>query len=1091
MKNKILIAFATRWGAKFGGINSFNTDLLSAVGAAFFEHIETVCIVLSADKEEIEDAKNNEVHLISLDSSSNSYDDSLIPAITQKINSLSSDSAIVCLGHDRITGTIAIKVAQELGGQSAVIHHMSYHHYESFTENSQLAQQKIQEQKRIFNQASIVLAVGPLLRDALTDLLDDEKEVHTLIAGLADISVKNTPKTFKAFLSGRLSQDAQKLKQAYLGIAAFAKAIYQATQNTALPDALKAKNSPSIELRGVDFEQHNSKIITAEEQELIRFAESYANRAITLHALPFTTDRNELFSSLKNATVAMMPSWHEGFGLVAWEAIAAGVPLIISDKSGVYKFLEEYEQGLYTSYVHAIDVAGQSDTPFFTTDDLNTLADALLRIAKDAPKEREKSFKLRTALLQNFTWKNCAESLVTAFNWPTTPSKSHIVQTHPEQKTSVVTSEDNIYLEVPKGKWQKNYGFNESMLLRAEEAIIPFSQKQQDFINLQQDWLNDDKYQLAVRLLIGAGGVGKTRLALHLCQLFKTQGWQVGFLTGEIKASNIAPLIKKIQQLNQATLIVLDYAETRQGLIIQLINAILNSQTKEPRIRLLLLARDSGEWWEQLPSKNATSQDFLNGSATTGPYSLPKLHEELRDREDAYHLALDTFAIRLGLANKPQGQPDLTAPYFAYPLYVQMAALLALLGERPKSAEGLTRGLVNHEQRYWQTLVMTEQTVSSQQAELLMVLATLLNGIVTEREIEKLWLKLNEPKFVLRTLFRLLTPLYPHTKQGLQGLKPDILGEALIAQYLLKKQGVELLVALLGTESCSQWRESVLTVLSRLINHRDDVNPIIEQALIQSLSACAKELVSVIVATPSSLPSITLAAFNALVHQEKLQVAGILNQAITDNLLPLTSIKAAALAALVTTKAQKQHKSDNQKSEYAGLLMDYASALDDDGQLDHSFSYTQKSFDLIRFLALKQPEKFNPDLASAFNNLAICLSEQGKLDEALDYAQQALTIYQQLAQQKPEKFNPDLASAFNNLANRLSEQGKIDEALDYAQQALTIYQQLAQQKPEKFNPDLALAFNNLAIRLSEQGKLDEALYYSQQALTIYQQLAQQ
>ena len=50
---KTLVSFATRWGPQFGGINSFNQDLLKAFAAAFGQDIQTVCVVLHADEEEI------------------------------------------------------------------------------------------------------------------------------------------------------------------------------------------------------------------------------------------------------------------------------------------------------------------------------------------------------------------------------------------------------------------------------------------------------------------------------------------------------------------------------------------------------------------------------------------------------------------------------------------------------------------------------------------------------------------------------------------------------------------------------------------------------------------------------------------------------------------------------------------------------------------------------------------------------------------------------------------------------------------------------------------------------------------------------
>jgi len=66
----------------------------------------------------------------------------------------------------------------------------------------------------------------------------------------------------------------------------------------------------------------------------------------------------------------MMPSWHEGFGLVAWEAIAAGIPLILGKNSGVYRYLLENYPGAETGYVYAVDLRGLGQRPFFRGEDL-------------------------------------------------------------------------------------------------------------------------------------------------------------------------------------------------------------------------------------------------------------------------------------------------------------------------------------------------------------------------------------------------------------------------------------------------------------------------------------------------------------------------------------------------------------------------------------------------------------------------------------------------------------------------------------------------------------------------------------------------
>ena len=436
---KILVAFATHWGTQFGGINSFNSDLLSAVAAAFSNDVRTVCVVPNASKTEVDAAESEGVLLVSLNlPGTKAFAIELETAVLQALQSAGVQhhtAETVWLGHDRITGAIALAAAQKCGGQSALIHHMSYGHYEEFAENSAQAHAKEAEQKQLFTKANIVLAVGPLLRDALCDMLDG-KEVPMLVPGLPEITPRTEPRTFKAFLSGRLNDSARKIKQAYLGVAAFGNAVRQCSENSGLPTALHRASEPRLVLRGVEFEDAGGETDPQAEKSLKVFAEGYAGCAFTLHALPFTTDRTVLFNDLRAASVAMMPSWHEGFGLVAWEAIAAGVPLILSSKSGAYRLLKELESGVYTSMVSVIEVAGSNQEPHFREEDLNTLAAALIQIAKNPAEHRKKAIQLRRDLLSQYSWDHCAKQLTDALGWrfgdsPVTIASSSSSPTNP------------------------------------------------------------------------------------------------------------------------------------------------------------------------------------------------------------------------------------------------------------------------------------------------------------------------------------------------------------------------------------------------------------------------------------------------------------------------------------------------------------------------------------------------------------------------------------------------------------------------------------------------------------------------------------
>jgi glycosyltransferase involved in cell wall biosynthesis len=449
---KTLVAFATGWGPQFGGINSFNADLLPAVAAAFEKEVKTVCVVPHASSADIDAASSKNVSLVSLDlPGTREFSAELETKVSQALQDAgiqASTAETVWLGHDRITGAIALRLAKTCGGRSALIHHMSYRHYEAFAENSAQASSKLAEQKNLFAPADIVLAVGPLLRDALRDMFDCKK-VHMLVPGFPEITHRTEPRTFNAFLSGRLDDSARKIKQAYLGVAAFGEAISRCTEDCGLPDALHRDKEPWLKLRGVEFEKIDGTIDPEAEHDLKLFAEKYAKGVLTLHALPFTKDRNKLFDDLREASVAMMPSWHEGFGLVAWEAIAAGVPLILSKKSGAYLLLEELQSGLYTNMVQGVSIAGSNTHPYFLTTDLKTLSDALIHIAKNPAIHRTKAAELHRGLLEHCSWSHCAKQLFDALDWnfgdsPATIEPPSNAPTSPTLPTTVVVPQTDI-----------------------------------------------------------------------------------------------------------------------------------------------------------------------------------------------------------------------------------------------------------------------------------------------------------------------------------------------------------------------------------------------------------------------------------------------------------------------------------------------------------------------------------------------------------------------------------------------------------------------------------------------------------------------
>lgn len=1105
---KTLVAFATRWGPQFGGINSFNADLLPAFSAAFYNHAKTVCVVLHASVAEQKAALGEDVHLVQLgladEKAFSVHLENLVWQALQAAGIHIQANETVWLGHDRITGAIALAAAKERGGKSALIHHMSYALYESYAENSAAADAKKTEQEQLFKQADILLAVGPLLRDALADLLPD-RTIDMLVPGLPEIPTRATsPKTFKAFISGRLSDDARKIKQAHLGVAAFGEAISRCSTNTGLPDALRGENQPQLFLRGVDFENSEGGIAPKQaEDELKLFAERYAGRAFGLTALPFTTDRDKLFTDLSGASVAMMPSWHEGFGLVAWEAIAAGVPLIVSKKSGVYRLLKELKDGLYTSWVTDIDVLGTSAEPYFKPEDLDALAKALIAIAHDQTKAKNKAASLREALSSQYSRAASAHQLANAFRWNfPQPQTQTLVASPPHASLAAAplnaapklapTSTLHRLLELPAPTWKLVLGLSDSQLLRAEEAVIPFDPSGEAFLQTQLDWANSSNYPLAVRLLTGQGGSGKTRLALELCQRLQMQGWQTGFLRSECDANKAAALGRLIWDAQQNFCIVLDYAETRQPVLLELLKTVLayrQPAQAHVQVRVLLLARDSGDWWAMLPNKKAACESLLEGKASSGPFVMPPLHDSEASRHGAYQLALHTFAERLSII-PPENQPSLIEPHFALPLYIQMAALLALRGERPKSAESLARALVSHERRYWRKAVTALGGVGTereQQAALLMTLSTLCNGIASDRDIEPLWRSIDLEKGRLKSLFRTLTPLYPD-RQGLLGLRPDLLGEALVAQTLLSSHGANLLNAVLSNNNAPM-RHASLTVLARLLRYRPDLAAMLEEAIFLNLPACASELIAVCIETPSPLPTLVESAFKRLPKPKRWQIAGAVGKQVEFNVLPLLGLRVLICQDGLDKAWQKLNPFKLQtRADYAAALINHSVALDYNGEDEAALKSSKQAVNAYQELTNIKPERFEPDLATALNNHANYLATHRQHDEALITAKQALDMRQRLAEKDHIHFEFPWANSMLNYANHLGENGQHAEALATAKKAIDLHQKLAMKNPERFEPNWALSLNNYANRLADNDRHHDALATCKQALDLYQKL---
>ena len=106
-------------------------------------------------------------------------------------------------------------------------------------------------------------------------------------------------------LCGRLSASEDKVKNIGAGVKASIRFLSE------LPE-----RNGSLTLVGV------------EQSEALKFVS--ADRSVAVNLVPYVKERQQYFSELMDSDLVVMPSVKEGFGLVAWEAMSLGIPVVIS-----------------------------------------------------------------------------------------------------------------------------------------------------------------------------------------------------------------------------------------------------------------------------------------------------------------------------------------------------------------------------------------------------------------------------------------------------------------------------------------------------------------------------------------------------------------------------------------------------------------------------------------------------------------------------------------------------------------------------------------------------------------------------------------
>ena len=239
------------------------------------------------------------------------------------------------------------------------------------------------------------------------------------------------------------------------------------------------------------------------------------------------------------------------------------------------------------------------------------------------------------------------------------------------------------------------------------------------------NWCADATHLIDIALITGPGGQGKTRLAQELVREYEEHGWVAGFLRSDlIDAGNpgfdFSPIADTASHM-PGILLVADYANTRSKQLARLLTTLAEAYDLSP-VRLLLLARSSGEWWNELRRSHFdilehSIQIPLSGIGASDRIGTEDFGAIGGVRNEAFTSAVLAYAANDALpgifpgydwnaiASRITPPDDIDDPSYGSPLTLQLTALTALLrysqiisGDRFGNPE---ERLMKHEESYW------------------------------------------------------------------------------------------------------------------------------------------------------------------------------------------------------------------------------------------------------------------------------------------------------------------------------------------------------------------------------------------------------
>ncbi|WP_317444291.1 glycosyltransferase [Streptomyces collinus] len=394
-RSPVVLSVATEWASSQGGLSTFNRNLCLALAAA---GAQVFCVVLDATASEITAAGEAGVTLCPATEIPGASEDMRLTSRPKQLGGTAPD---LVLGHGRITGPAAQKLTDDFFPYARRLHfvHMAPDEIEWYkpdrgNDSGLRAEERTAIERALGRTAHRVVAVGPRLHEQFLDEFRNPQGLPPLRLDPGfDCPMSNTVLTppqgspLRVMLMGRV-EDAQ-LKGVDLAAAACGRAAMWLREDGLRDVRLLVRGAPP-------------SVVDEERRKIVGWS---ANPGLDVVVRAYTTAQPRIDEDLHTASLVIMPSRREGFGLVGLEAITKGIPVLISSESGLADLLREtlgHERA--SRFVVELSRDDAKDT--------DKWARAIDRKLRDCDGAFLQAAELRSEMAQQAPWSRAATALL-------------------------------------------------------------------------------------------------------------------------------------------------------------------------------------------------------------------------------------------------------------------------------------------------------------------------------------------------------------------------------------------------------------------------------------------------------------------------------------------------------------------------------------------------------------------------------------------------------------------------------------------------------------------------------------------------------